>query len=148
MYKVWAVPLWLRYSPYSSSLWPAQDKEPLVWPKLETETSTYRSGCSTTKRPICLVFLWETYIFFYQGGPFCLWELHGLMLYKKRFYTRGRIRGIRVFTIGWNSNPFSWLVKIIEFRKMLIIWLHRKGGGNLKDTQLNTQNAPLNVDLF
>ena len=36
---------------------------------------------------------------------------------------------------------------MIELRKGVIILLHRRGGG-LKDTQLDIQNAALNVDLF
>ena len=33
-----------------------------------------------------------------------------------------------------------------ELRKMIIIWLYRMG--DLKETNRNTQNAALNVDLF
>ena len=29
-------------------------------------------------------------------------------------------------TVGQNYNPISWLVKIVELEKGVIIWLHRK----------------------
>ena len=39
------------------------------------------------------------------------------------------------------------MVEIIELRREVIIRLQRKGGV-LKETQRNTQNAALNVDLI
>ena len=47
----------------------------------------------------------------------------------KRDYTLEKEYGYKGSTIGWKSNPFSWLVEINEFRKGVIIWLHSKGGG-------------------
>ena len=44
-----------------------------------------------------------------------------------------------------NDNLVSWLVDIIEFQKVVIVWLHRKGEGELKDTHCNTQNTALKV---
>ena len=38
-------------------------------------------------------------------------------------------------------------MEIIEIRKGIFIGLHKKGE-DLKDTQRNTQNGTLNVDLF
>ena len=45
------------------------------------------------------------------------------------------------------STLFSWLGDIIELRKGVIIWQHRKEGG-LEDTNSNTQNTEQNVALF
>ena len=39
-------------------------------------------------------------------------------------------------------------MEIIEKRKSVNIWLHRKGGRLENDIQHNTQNAALNVDNF
>ena len=38
-------------------------------------------------------------------------------------------------------------MEIIELIKGVLICLHGKGGG-IKDTQRNTQNSLLNIDLF
>ena len=45
------------------------------------------------------------------------------------------------------NSVFCLMVKTIELRKWVIILMHRRGGV-LKDTQRNTQNFKLNVDLF
>ena len=45
------------------------------------------------------------------------------------------------------SNPFFWLVAIVELRKVaIIVFIEREG--DLKDTQRITLNAALNVDIF
>ena len=41
--------------------------------------------------------------------------------YKNKFYTRGTIYGIRISSLAKNS--LSWLAKMIELKKLLIIWV-------------------------
>ena len=50
------------------------------------------------------------------------------LIEQKKFYTRTRIR-VWGFHKWLKFQPFFWLVEIIELRKGVIIWLHRKGGG-------------------
>ena len=65
---------------------------------------------------------------------------------EKRFYTRGRRKGIKVSQL-LNFQPFFMIVGDHWNYKGVIIWLHEREG-DLKDTHRNTQNAALNVHLF
>ena len=68
-------------------------------------------------------------------------------LEEKRFYTRERIRGIRVPQLAKIPTPFHDWWSLFNFKKVqLFKCIESKG--DLKDTHRNTQNAALNVALF